>query len=189
VVPVQGHGQVRRHEQVTAQDRRPVHDTAEGRGQVAHRLQPLIRRPVGIAQGDNRVAVEHPARSPAEAGQALGVSGAVELVHAQAELARVAGASQVGQNAPQMRLGVIPDAVGHHLVEPKAELGPATGQGQQEFGVQERLAAGEAEHADAVSARLLEKADRGRDVEAVRPLDRHATVRAGQVALVGWSQH
>ena len=82
----------------------------------------------------------------------------------------------------------MPDAVGHQLVEAEAELGGPLRDRDEKLRVEERLAAGEAEDLDAGRVGLFEKADRGRDVEAVGPLDRHAAMRAGEVALVDRSQ-
>ena len=94
------------------------------------------------------------------------------------------GVAQVGEHRCEVRLVAMPDAVGHQLVEAEAELGGPAREGDQELGVEERLAAGEAEQLDAGGVGLFEEADGGRDVEPVGPLDRHAAVRAGQVALV-----
>src|SRR5205807_2299516 len=57
-------------------------------------------------------------------------------------------------------------------------------QGEDELVIEERLAAGEAERRDALGEGVFEEADGGGDVEAIGPLDRHAAMRAGQVALV-----
>ena len=80
----------------------------------------------------------------------------------------------------------MPDAVGHDLVEAEAQLGgPAASAATHELGVEERLAAGEAEESRCPSAWASSRNRRARrDVEPVGPLDRHAAVRAGQVALV-----
>src|SRR5205085_707832 len=53
------------------------------------------------------------------------------------------------------------------------------------FRVQERLAAGEAEDLDAIASRLFEETEGDGNGQALGPFDRHAAVRAGQVALVG----
>src|SRR5579884_1381067 len=53
-----------------------------------------------------------------------------------------------------------------------------------EFREQKWLAAREAQDADAVGVRIFHKADGNTDVEAVRPLDRYAAMRALEVALV-----
>src|SRR5437763_642091 len=79
----------------------------------------------------------------------------------------------------------MPDAVGHELVEAETEFRGPFRQADEELGVEERLAAGEAERVDARGVRLFQKADRGRDVEAVGPLDRHAAMRTTQIALIG----
>src|SRR5205085_11208793 len=55
----------------------------------------------------------------------------------------------------------------------------------QELGVQERLAAREAENAYSVGMGVLQKAQGDADVEPVGPFDGDTAVRTGQVALVG----
>ena len=79
----------------------------------------------------------------------------------------------------------VPDAVGHDLVEAEAQLGGPAAQRLHELGIQERLAAGEAEDLDALGVGVLQEAQGDGDVEAVGPLDRHAAVRAAEVALIG----
>src|SRR4051812_2917911 len=83
-----------------------------------------------------------------------------------------------------MGSAVMPNAVGHDLVEAEIQFGRSAGQGEQEFGIQKRLAAGEAERADAERVGGFQEADCRRDVEPVGPFDRHAAVRAVEIALI-----
>src|SRR5262249_61823019 len=55
----------------------------------------------------------------------------------------------------------------------------------QESGRQTARTAGKAKHADAVSVRIFQEANRHSDVQPVRPLNWHAAVRTSEVALVG----
>ena len=104
------------------------------------------------------VALEHGPGGPAKLSQ-VGGADAVKLVDAQADLAGKARFLEVGQNAAQLPAIAIPDAVGHDLVEAKSKLGRPATDGDQKFGIEKRLAAREAENADAVTGtRLRENA-------------------------------
>ena len=63
----------------------------------------------------------------AKLGRLRGVA-AVELVHAQAELAAEAAAASSAQHRFQMRGVLVPDAVAHDLVEAKPQFGGAAAQ-------------------------------------------------------------
>src|SRR6185437_6994773 len=78
-----------------------------------------------------------------------------------------------------------PDAVRHEFVEAKAEFGGAAGDRNEEFGVKERFAAGEAENCNSGGAGLFQEAQGDADVEAIGPFDGNAAVRATEVALIG----
>jgi hypothetical protein len=108
----------------------------------------------------------------------------VELIDPQADLAREAGIFQSAEDRAQPRLIREPDAVGDDLVEAEAKLRCPARQSDQEFRIEERLAAGETEQLDAVGMGVLEKAERGRDVEPIGPFDRDAAMGAGEVALI-----
>jgi len=54
----------------------------------------------------------------------------------------------------------------------------------RKLGEQKRFAAGEAEDADAEAIRVFKETDSDGDVEPLGPFDRHAAMRAGEVALV-----
>ena len=83
-----------------------------------------------------------------------------------------------------MRLVAVPDAVRHDLVEAEAQFGATPTEGQHELRVQERLAAGEAEDADAERVGIFQEAQGHRDIEPIRPFNRHAAMRAAQVTLI-----
>src|SRR5262249_35770102 len=57
--------------------------------------------------------------------------------------------------------------------------------GVDELRIEERLTPCQAEGPDALGVGVVEEAKGNADVEAIGPLDRHATVRTGQIALVG----
>ncbi len=78
----------------------------------------------------------------------------------------------------------MPDAVGHELVEAEAEFRGAFGDRVEEFRVQKRLAAGEAERFDSGFVSLFEESYRGGDIEPVGPFNRHAAMWARKIALV-----
>src|ERR1700682_5947063 len=78
-----------------------------------------------------------------------------------------------------------PDAVGHDLVEAEAKLHGAPAQRKQEFGIQERFAAGEAKDSNAKLGGLFQKAQGRRNRQPIGPFDGHATMRASEIALVG----
>ena len=84
-----------------------------------------------------------------------------------------------------MRQIAMPDAVGDDAIEAKAELRPAARQRDHEFRIDERLAAGEAEDADAERVGLFEEVERDGDFEEFGPFDRHAAMGAFEVALIG----
>ncbi len=109
----------------------------------------------------------------------------MKLVDAEPELAGEAGVTQAAQGLRQMASAFVPDAIGGDLVEAKAKFGGSTSHGDEELGVQERLAAGEAEDPNPLAVSVFEETDSCVDFEAVGPFDGHTTVRARQVTLVG----
>src|ERR1051326_5197950 len=78
----------------------------------------------------------------------------------------------------------MPDAVGRNLVEAKAKLGRSTRHGEDELGIEKRLAAGEAEDADALAVCVPQETESNVDPEAVGPFDGHTAVGAGEIALI-----
>src|SRR5207245_8254157 len=93
--------------------------------------------------------------------------------------------SEMGEDGIERNCVVEPDAVGHNLVKAAAQLGGAAAEGEEEFGIQKRLAAGEAEDADPIAIGVLQKSHGHVDLESVGPFDRHATVGTHEVALIG----
>ena len=83
-----------------------------------------------------------------------------------------------------MRGVAMPDAVGHEFVEAKAQKGRPFRDGNHELGIDERLAAGEAEQLNPGEEGLFQEANRNGDFQPVRPFDGHAAVRASEVALI-----
>src|SRR5262249_16783868 len=147
------------------------------------RLQALVGVPAGVGQGYDVVAVESPAGGPAEVGQGTRLD-AVELVHAQPQPAEEAGGGQFPQDPLQVCQVAEPEPVRHDFVEVEAQPGRPAAYGVQELRVQKRLAPGEPEDADAVIVGVLQEPQGDVDGEAVGPLNRNTTMRAGQVALI-----
>src|SRR5262249_27961766 len=110
---------------------------------------------------------------------------AVELVHAQTQLAGETGVAQTGQGVFQVSLVSEPDSIRLHLVEAHAAFGGPFRQGEQELRVEEGLAAGETEDYDSFANGIFEEAQGHLDIEPIRPLDGDAAVRARQIALIG----
>src|SRR5262249_6266642 len=108
----------------------------------------------------------------------------MELVHAEPNLAAEASTPQVAELHFQMTNVLMPHAVSHELVKSETKLSGLPAQSLQKLGVQEWLAAGEPDRANAMRMCVFEKADGDVDVEAIGPLNWDAAVRARQVALV-----
>src|SRR5262249_17305364 len=92
VVPVQCHREVRGDQQVATEDGGPFDDGVEFVRQRADRLQPLVGMAAGVCQRYDRIPVENTAGGATELRQLCSLD-AVELVHAQSELAGEAGRS------------------------------------------------------------------------------------------------
>ena len=109
----------------------------------------------------------------------------LKLIDRETELAGEAGVAQFGENVEEVILVAKPDAVGHQLVETKVELGGPATEGDDKLRIQEGFTAGETQHPDAGSARFFQESEGDRDRKSIGPLDRHAAMRAGEIALVG----
>src|SRR5262249_9814009 len=83
-----------------------------------------------------------------------------------------------------MDLVIEPDTVGNDLVEAQAQVGGPAAQRMQELRVQKRFAAGEADNAYSLGGSVLQEAQRDRNRQAVRPLNRHAAMGTCQVTLI-----
>src|SRR5262245_37470406 len=134
MVPVQGDGQVRRDEQVAVQYTRPIDHAAERARELSHWSQSLVGTPAGVGDRNDVVPAEDAAGDTAKFRQQIRLD-AVELVHAQPQLAGEAGGSQIGENDFEMTCVVEPDAVGHNLVKAAAQLGGAAAEGEKKFGI------------------------------------------------------
>src|SRR5439155_8722888 len=97
----------------------------------------------------------------------------MKLVHTQAELTRKTGLGQLREDTLQVACVHKPNAVGHNLVKAKAKLCRPAAHDVHELGIKEWLPSGEAENAYSIGMRVLQKAQRGRNRQALGPFNRH----------------
>jgi hypothetical protein len=95
-----------------------------------------------IGQGKNVVALKHGACRLAKSDQIGGVN-AMKLVDTQAELARITGALQLGENRMKLSFILEPNAIGDNLVKTETQCRSATSDGENELRIKKWLAARE----------------------------------------------
>ncbi len=84
----------------------------------------------------------------------------VKLIDAQTEFAVEAGGKKLFKAPVQLGFVLEPNAIGHDLVEAETEFDRPAAECDQKFGVEKRLAAGEADDLDAELAGVFEESQR-----------------------------
>src|SRR5262249_25133077 len=74
-------------------------------------------------------------------------------------------------------------AVAHDLVEAKAQLRGSAADGMDEFRVEKRLSSRKSKRGNAMCVSVFQETQGSANIEAVRPFNRYAAMRAAEIAL------